>query len=108
MLGKTALSLAAAAALTAGASLAPSQADASTDLLIKAHQKGHKGHKGHNHGRHGGHRWRHGWGPYSYGPWYGYGWGGCHWKKRPHRVRVWDGYYGWRYRTVWRPVRVCY
>lgn len=123
MLGKVVLSLSAAAALTAGASLLPSQADASTNLVIKAKSGGHGGHGGHGgrHGRHrswgghgghggnwGGHgkhrRWRH----HSYGPYYGYGWGGCRWKKRPRRVRVWDDYYGWRYRTVWRPVRICY
>ncbi len=43
-----------------------------------------------------------------YTPPYWYGGGGCHWKKRPFRVRVRDGYYGWHFRTVWRPVRVCY
>ena len=100
--------LASAAALTLGAGFEPAPAQASQDLLIKMGKRDHhyggkrwhhrrKHHKGH---RHGGRR------HWSYGPWY---WGGqrCFIDHRPHRVRVRDPYYGWYFKTIWRPVHIC-
>jgi hypothetical protein len=100
MLKRIALSLAAASALLIGGTLQPAPASAAGGLVVEVH--------GDNHGwrdrRHRGDRrrdWRHSRRSRSHYPW------GCHWEQRPRRVRIYDRYYGWYTRVIWRPVHIC-
>jgi hypothetical protein len=100
MLKKIALSLAAAGALMIGGALQPAPANAAGGLVVEVHGDGHRW-RDRRHRRHDRKRWRH-----SRRHWQHYPWG-CHWERRPRRVRVYDYYYGWYTKTIWRPVHIC-
>ncbi len=93
----------AAIVLSTGIGFQPAPADAKNGLIVEV---GHGRHHGQGHRRGHGrrhHRAQRYW-KYTQPYWYG---SYCRWEQRPHRVRVWDDYYGRRHTTIWRPVRIC-